>query len=725
MKKLFYVMMVSVFLLQTFVSQPLYGLVDPAKEKRIVVSQVGSDRYKLRIYLNADNPYEISAMYVEPTSQLAVTLPIPNRFNVLDMKAHVEYTSSINVENDGSTIALKLNKHYVTQSELLEKGRGGGTTIVDYSIPTDKLFEGYNTVCIAIQQRGTKGSGGSDKAGAPSIDNCANFGQVTTGITTPVWTQIDTRNSYIEMTFKLKSFEEKLSSIQKYLFDSKNHVTDKINFVFPATPTEQDLQNYGFMANVIGNILKFKDIDFTVSTELVSNRNNVIVMTKDKVTELLKKYDDNNGSVSSKINGNINVVTNPKNNLKGILVITGDSQSIIESAILRVADSDLLLMEEHSIAVGEKKTPEKSLPFSTDKFVPFDVDVPFSKMKYTTRTFSGDSTNSVTLDFLLYPIYRFDENYSISIGVNTLSADNTKLMGNLFLNGNFAHQFVDTKPFYSSNASDFKTIVGKNISSALINGGKNNLRLNMSVCSRDTAVPCNSSVMNTTIKDDSYIHIPRGKMEVEYPNLKYISDMGFPFSIYPDLQNTGILITDFYAETIASAMHIAFQLGKTVENPGYRMILTYDINKVLDRDIIVIGGQIDKYAPLYENAPIKFIKTANSKKEISLERQMKLKSVEKIDFSSYLIAQTYQSPFNPRRVVFELLAKTPKTLLKGVQEGLITKNLGNFDGDLWLYNLDTEKTSSYSIAEKYKVRDIIEDENVLYDDEQYKKITEF
>lgn len=208
--------------------------------------------------------------------------------------------------------------------------------------------------------------------------------------------------------------------------------------------------------------------------------------------------------------------------------------------------------------------------------------------------------------------------------------------------------------------------------------------------------------------------------------------MAFPFSIYPDLQNTGILITDFYAETIASAMQVAFQLGKTIDYPGYRMTITYDINKILDKDIIVLGGQIERYAPLYENAPIKFTKTGMQKEslirnELDKRVKMQLKTVENVDFSNYLVAQTYKSPFNPNRIVFELLAKTPKTLLKGIQEGLIAKNLGNFDGDLWLYNIESEKSYSYRMGEKYKIKDLIDgyEKERLYENDEYRKITEF
>jgi hypothetical protein len=748
MRLYFFIILVVTFILNL----QLEALSNPGLEKRVIISQVGTEKYRMRLYLNAENPYETSSTFVESASQLSTTLPIPNRFDVIDMKAHIKYTASINIDNDGSTIALKMNKNFIKQVELLQKGIGGEVTIVDYQIPIDKLYEGYNTLCIAIQQKGkagssSGGSGDSENSRIATINRCVNTGQfpanaessggtATSSILTQssIWTQIDTRNSYIEFTFKLKPFEEKISSIYKYMFDNKNQVSDKINFIFPTAPTEQDIQNYGLMANIIGTILKFKDLDFSVSTEIMNNRNNVIIMTKDKAIEFLKKYDDENSSINSKITGNINLIANPKNSQKGILLITGENQTILESAILRIGDSDLALIDDQSITVVERSLPEKSKPFSTTKFFPFDVEVPFSKLKYETKTLSGLSIGAIYMDFLVYPIFNFDENSSLAMGINSLSADNNRLkvITNLFFNGNFVHQFIDTKQFNSVSTNDFKMTESKDISASIIKGGKNTMRLDIAVLPRQGSTVCAPLSIQATIKDDSYFYIPKGKIEVEYPHLKYISDMAFPFSIYPDLQNTGILITDFYADTIASAMHIAFQLGKTIDYPGYRMTITYDINKILDKDIIVLGGQIERYAPLYENSPIKFTKMGMQKEslirnELDKRVKMQLKTVENVDFSNYLVAQTYKSPFNPNRIVFELLAKTPKTLLKGIQEGLIAKNLGNFDGDLWLYNIESEKSYSYRMGEKYKIKDLIDgyEKERLYENDEYRKITEF
>jgi hypothetical protein len=256
--------------------------------------------------------------------------------------------------------------------------------------------------------------------------------------------------------------------------------------------------------------------------------------------------------------------------------------------------------------------------------------------------------------------------------------------------------------------------LSKELSPYLLEKGENVLNIE-SVLYPVSEKICGTVNIRMAIQDDSYVVLPTGSNEIEYPNLKYLDDYNFPFSIYPDLQDTGIVITDFNAETIASAMGIAFQLGKRMKSLGLNLTTTYDMNKVLEKNIIVVGKQIEAYKPLYAEAPVHISDSGFTKNIFDEDRNKTISFDEVGKFENMVVAQTYQSPFNPDKIVFEVTAKKPRTLLKGVEEGF-TKNLGEFDGDVWFYDIQSEESHSFRYKDTYFISEVKQYENDFYQD---------
>ena len=295
-------------------------------------------------------------------------------------------------------------------------------------------------------------------------------------------------------------------------------------------------------------------------------------------------------------------------------------------------------------------------------------------------------------------------------------------MFNIYINEILTQQFFqETRLEVESGITREK---GK-INFSLLKEGMNEIRIEIVKYPSKEIINFGIEAIKTKIQDSSNFRVPKILPKVKYPNLKYISEMAFPFSIYPDLQNTGILITDFNSDTIAAAMQIAFQLGKKIDYPGYYLTTTYNINSVLDKDIIVVGNQVKEYAPLFQNAPIKFTPTGITKEKYLKEHNMTIFTEEYRDFSHSIVAQTYQSIFNPKRIIFEISAKNPETLLLGVQEGLNPKNMGKFEGDIWIYDVNKKESQSCRLAKPYLLDEIIDGYKIDYNERIYKDIEEF
>jgi len=696
-------------------------------EKRIEVAKVGDNRYLMRLYFNYENPYQIETILMGLMGNQFVTVPIPNRLEIIKMRAEIRYVPSLVLYHARSTIAITSNNIVIRQFNLNEQRfKDSGVVTISANVPINTLDE-YNKIGAKLIQHYSSGQGKEDieDTSAPEL-----------------WTQIDLKNSYVEFVFSLKPFEEKLSSITKFMFDNKNIFKDSINFVFPKIPTDIDFYNYAFMSNLIGNILKYRDVDFSVSTKILDHRNNILIMSRKDIVEKLTDYKDDIKDFDNKISGNINVIRNPKQIDKGFLIVTGESDDEIKNALYRMVNKDIQLLEEQNLKITKTDIPPKSQPYSTPGFISTGNKVLFSDLGYKTRTFFGEQPEILYLDFNLYPTVKYEATDALGVTMNVIQGGimRSDSATNIYINDILAFQIktsqIKEDDIGRTSLQKFETANKNLISTRLLKKGKNSLKMEFAMVpvNGPALIRFNNDILKFTLRDDSSITFPRAKAEIELPNLSYISELAFPFSIYPDLQNTGILITNFDSRTVASAMYVAFYLGKRINYPAYRLTVTADINKIINKDIITVGSQVERYALLYQNAPIQFTKDGVIK-EIALsskyidEGSLRIKQhtsttkiIESTNLKDYLVVQTYQSPFNKRRVILEISSLEPTTLIKGIEHGFSPIHLGKFDGDVWLYNIVNDESYSFRLKETYVLDEVVDGYSK---DIEIKKVNEF
>jgi len=678
------------------------------EKQRIIVSQITEDEYRMRIYLNYENPFETFINLTEVKNKLTVNLPTPDRFLITKMRKFLVYKTGLGVSASKSYLLDLVNDNVVFQTPLISKVGAGELETIQYNIPINKLYEGYNKHTIYINQK-------TDLK----------------GIESQMWTQLYTEDSYIEYDFRLKPFDEKLSSIYKFIADNKLMLDSKINLVFPEIPTESDMNNYGFLANILGYIIEFRDIKFSVSTQIDNDFNNIIVMNREKVKTLLANYSKttSNFDYKNKILGTINVIKNPVQSSHGILIITGDSEQEVQSGLIKLTDSDIARNKEQSIISKDLVKPKKAKPFMSPKLIQFGRDVTFdSKSLFNVRNNSNTRISTYEAQFLMYPILdKLSSNtfHTIQTNINYSSINSPELKSvlNIYINGVLAKH--STLKSMNSKASLGYSSEINNINLEFLKNGLNNLKVEIKTYPHKTGSNLNIIGSKIKILGSSFINISKVPLKIRYPNLQYISEMAFPFSTYSDLQNTGILITDFNADTIASAMQVAFKLGKKINFPAYYLTTTYDINSILDKDIIVVGNQIKDYAPLFKQAPIRIDGNRLTKDKYIKQIDTILTTTEFVNLDNSILVQTYKSIFNPKRIILEISANNPATLLKGIQKGFQDKSLGNFKGDYWVYNIKLKKGVSEQLQKSYIVKDLVEDFQNNYQGTKYKNLKEF
>jgi len=719
------------------------------EKKRILVSQIAPDTYRMRIYFNYENPFSTYKNLEEPINELTLNVPLPDRFEVIKIRKSLTYKTSLSVNPNNSYILDMVNNNVVFQTPLVSELGAGATETISFEIPPSQLYEGYNKHTVLVIQNSILHKIAEKMSASKIQDISKKFsifhsakrfcdpdtvsGGGSKGILggSKIWTQIYTEDSYIEYDFKLKPFEEKITSLFKFIIDNKLILPSRINLVMPEILTEDDLNNYGLFANILGYLLRFRDVKFSVSTKINNYVNNIIIMPRDKLRTLLENYSRENNidfSFDNKIEGNINAIQNPINNKYGFFVLTGDNQEEIESAILTLLEPAIKINRDQKLVVTKIHKPLKAKPFSSPNFIELGKPIKLtnSQFKYQ-KTCSDEFLTNYESSFQIYPILANKselENYNLKLNIDYFSvdSDNIIFLFNIYFNDILTQQFFQRKKL-QTNSGVLQEQAKINMS--LLKQGWNKIKIEIRKYPTTDNIPYGLEAIKVKINDTSSLFIPKIVPKVLYPNLEYVKDVAFPFSIYPDLQNTGILITNFKAETIAAAMKIAFILGAKIESPGYYLTTTFNINKILDKDIIIVGEEIPELAPVYSKAPVHFegngIKIKKYLKKY--DKTVELKEYNNLD--NILIVQMYPSIFNPKRMVVEITAKDSKTIYKGVQEGLVPKNMGSMKNDVWFYNVDKKSGVSFQFQKKFLIKNILENYQTDFDQVKYKNIKAF
>ena len=201
--------------------------------------------------------------------------------------------------------------------------------------------------------------------------------------------------------------------------------------------------------------------------------------------------------------------------------------------------------------------------------------------------------------------------------------------------------------------------------------------------------------------------------------MQYIIDAQYPYSIYPDLQDTVILLADRQNDTIASAMNFIFFLAQALDSyPNFLKVTTALSQEDKQKHIIVFGTIYDdKIQSLSKTAPIVFDKNRMTKNYPYINRFIEHETILNKDrlkkyrfltsmqetnlVDSSIIMQMSRSPYNSDKTVLMFAANTPKCLNKGVNSLFKYKNRNNILGDTLIYDYEDEEGVAYNIKDKY------------------------
>lgn len=437
--------------------------------------------------------------------------------------------------------------------------------------------------------------------------------------------------------------------------------------------------------------------------------------------------------LDDKLAHDINVIQNPYQVDKAIIVIAPEKKAKQEELVVALYKSDLSKYKRQGLDVNTVTIPEPAPAYSAKDFVPLNTKIYFKELGYKTRLLKGWYPPKIKLKFKVYPDNYFEPKDKIDTNIHYVLPTVVRYdsVANIFMNDIFAHQVDIMKTAHSSRVDmaanklfDFDSVA--DMPAYLIGKGHNELRLDFSLVplKKGACEVYNTENLVASVLDDSYFILPSAKRWIEMPYMQYIVSAQFPYSIYPDLQDSVIYLANDKDDTIASAMNFIFFLTQELDSyPLYLKVTTELSESDKDKNIIVFGTINDeKLQALSKNAPIVFDKNLMKKGYPYISRFIEQESIlnndrlKKYKFlssmketnlvDSSIVMQMSQSPYNGDKTVLMFAANTPTCLNSGVKSIFKYKNRNNIMGDTVIYDYEDEEGVAYNIKDKYIVSDL-------------------
>ncbi|MDD2266162.1 cellulose biosynthesis cyclic di-GMP-binding regulatory protein BcsB [Sulfuricurvum sp.] len=671
----------------------------------IILQSNNDGTQTLRIPLNYEAQNVNQATLQSARAQYTFNLPIASRWVLLSANLKLHYMPSLAIIPERSTLIVSINNKPIIQKWINASQRGEATSL-ETPLPVDQ-FEPFNNITINSYQHYT-------------IDHCEDE-------TAPeLWTKIDTRKSYIELTVLPRSLPWSLSSIDRFLIDSKNITRQKMTFVLPPKRDSKLVTSAVIAASVIGKKLKYRDVDVQIASTIPKDGDAIVIAPRQELMQLLKASFSPEQAVAfqAKIQRNsILFFNNPANPGYGIICLTSDSSQDLLDSVYAFASYNFTLHKSFGIQVNSITLPEPSSPYTAPNYLPTGQRITLRELGHKTTTFKYMYPSPMEIDFKMYPDFFFDDKQKIILGLNGIYPSKVRFDSvlNILVNNKFATQLpfdeklskeVSITKFFNFKKSD-------NFPAYLIAGGKNKLAIQPAMIpfKKGFCELYNLENLQTTILDTSYIELPDAPHWLEMPYIRYFLYAAYPFSIHPDGLNSAIVMDNFSSSNLKAALKLGFFLGKEIEYPLYRLNVTDKIDEVKDKEIIFIGSY--RHTP-QELSEVSQVKISGGEFETTFpsiyrfvdhlpffdtDRLKPFRNYKTLKESSNieknLLIQAFHSPYNKERNVISFQYDSPSALEKGIDMLLSPEQEIGWNSDTLIVNTTLETIHSFELADKY------------------------
>ena len=627
------------------------------------LAAAGASAETMRIPLQSLTP--LKAIELRCTSdEREVQLPVPDRWDLKRVVLHLRYTVSTNLLPDVSQLVVKVRGQPVAQARLNPLAPDVKLGI---EIPP-RLFEpGYNAVAFNVAQHWSR-----QQCEAPCAPD--------------LWTNIDLRDSYVEMEYGLKPLPRELSVLSTHVFDPRLMPAGEVHIV------TEDLSAgsatlAGIVSSGIARRFDYRRVGFSVSRELRPGMDNVVVGKRAFVNRLLASR---GVSLAATQGGYLKLLPmtaagGGEDPTRALLVISGEDENAARLAAITFSNISFRFPGADEMKAFAFEMPDVQ-QYSGRETIATDTVYQFKTLNFPTQSFVGINPGQRSISFRLPPDFHIRPNQyaklSLSFSYGAGLKNDSSM--NVSVNGRGMRAVLLDSPsgsFIDGYKIDIPTYVFQPGTNTISLSG--HLHAGGQLC--DLIMADN---LFLTVYDVSTLTFPAMPHLVEMPKLELFVHSGFPLTRWPDGHESYIWLTEKDDNVLGAALNLVGLATQRNGFPLFGLTFTYDAPRT-EGEVLIIGRPQSLPRELRAAAPLKMLDDGvtvpypvvrgwNNEAVAAVSKQQSA-----LGPGRGLLMQ-FQSPFQAGRTVVMLTASKTEDLFNASQALLTTAAQSQSRGDVVL-----------------------------------------
>ncbi|MGI4876141.1 MAG: cellulose biosynthesis cyclic di-GMP-binding regulatory protein BcsB, partial [Janthinobacterium lividum] len=495
-----------------------------------------------------------------------------------------------------------------------------------------------------------------------------------------LWASISNVHSFFDLTVQPLSLKPELSRLPAPFFDRYAPGSLNLPFVFAGSPSNGELEAAASLASWLGSVASYRKFAFKPYYNQLPKGDAIVFVTRSRPVA---------GVTVDAAGSSVEVMVNPADPSGQLLVIIGRDDRELKQAAAALATGRGLFAGQ-KVSTADARIPAYG-PYGARRWMRTDRPVRLGELvdPYTLQG-QGLPPGPLTTAFRAAPDLFFwpsqgaklDVHYRYP-GADWLDKDASRL--DISINGQYLRTLGLTgtpwwnrwlgRPETTSTTSQAEVLLpeynlfGQN---ELI-FDYNLVLANQKRCSN--VLPEN---VRTSVLPDSTIDLTQTHHSAHMPDLSTFAGAGYPFTIYPDLGETAVILQpNVGPDVVETFLEIMGRFGDSTGIPATALTVTRSIDREqLDgKDILVIGTiDLTKATTLFAAAPVRYADGRFQVTERSQIRRLfnmmspyERNPVSTVNGFLYSAAAftgitSFESPFSSGRTVVAVLAKDPVTL---------------------------------------------------------------
>lgn len=478
-----------------------------------------------------------------------LSVPVARGIAIEQAKLRIRAAGSLGMSDQRPHLRVSLNQSLLAQ---LETPHGATTAANELAFSPSRLHPGYNALTLEAIQRYTD---------ACQDPNAAEL-----------WTEIDTLASEVELLYRRRAFDGRLSDLDELLAPSLGG-TDALTIVTVNETMSADELKWSVLAvQGLANRMKYrlplishlraakaaKSAGFATPAPLLdptrlSGADIVLIGTHKALRPYLVP------GAAGVQDAQIQIGPSPADKTHFLLLVTGATPADVTRAATALGLINFPFADAASARISELDIPAGYIP-AIDTIVQPERTYIFSDLGFTTTTRSGVRPDAIDLAFDTPADFWVAEKKEVGLLLDFAYGAGMRddSVVNISVNGVF-----QTALSLSEKTGGMVDGYKLNLPARAFRPGHNRIQFEVALAARQ-AGECsaeNDRNLLFSLRDSSKITFPPASKFVELPNLRLLGETGFPFAGDAG-RPVAVRLADDSDQTVAAALTMMARLGQ-------------------------------------------------------------------------------------------------------------------------------------------------------------------